>query len=103
MLIFWLYKFWTIISTYIYTLMEFADALLGDDTIQKKLILNLCNSRLISPLLVNSFPPFEILWHELKSDSSSIDHLLSPFMLDRLAEVISNGGAPMGYAYWFCA
>ena len=30
------------------------------------------------------------------SDSSYIDHLLSS-MLDRLAEVISNGGAPFEY------
>ena len=55
-------QFWTIISTYIYTLMEFADALFDDDTVQKKI-----NFEFVpflqepSPLLINSFSPFEIL------------------------------------------
>ena len=42
------------------------------------------------------FSALEILWEELMSDSSYISHLLSS-MLDRLAEVISNGGAPIPY------
>ena len=45
-------------------------------------------------LFINSF---EILWDELMPDSSYIDHLLS-LMVDRLAEVISNGG---GVAHQF--
>ena len=36
------------------------------------------------------FVALEILWDELMSDTSYIGHLLS--MVDRLTEVISNGG-----------
>ena len=49
------------------------------------------------PLFYKLFFALEILWDELMSDSSYIDHLQSS-MVDRLAEVISNGG---GVAHQF--
>ena len=56
--------------------MKFADASFDDDTVQKILILNLCN---FFKNLHLFFPFFEISWQELMSDSSYIDHLLSSF------------------------
>ena len=56
--------------------MEFADVLFDEDTVQKILILNLCNS---SRTFTFSFELFSAFWQELMSDSSYIDLLLSSF------------------------
>ena len=88
--------------------MEFANASFDDDTVKKKIILNLCNFfKNLQLFFWTLFPIFEILWQELMSHFSyifTIDYLLLSSihhsMLDKLAEAIFNGGAPI--AFWFC-
>ena len=77
--------------------MEFADASFDDNSVKYTLIFNLGNFFKKLRLFQSTFfSNLEILWEELMSDSSYIDHLLTS-MLDRLAEVISNGGASIAY------